>query len=100
MYGIDLGFVREFNPNQYLFLYRWIYVSNAEVSNGGVGAITFNGNGDVIDYKMIMTGTSTNCGGGKTYWGTWVSCEESSGGQGSYNFKFSLNFCTLRKLIH
>jgi len=59
----------------------WVYVSNSEVNSGGVGAITFNSSGEVIDYEMIMTDTSTNCGGGKTYWGTWVSCEEWSGGQ-------------------
>lgn len=60
----------------------WIYVSNAETSDGGVGAITFNSLGKPIRYRMIMTGTSQNCGGGKTYWGTWVSCEEHSSGQG------------------
>ena len=68
--------------------YRWIYASNAEVSNGGVGAITFNSSGDVIDYEMIMINTSVNCGGGKTYWGTWVSCEETSSGQGSCCYLF------------
>jgi secreted PhoX family phosphatase len=25
---------------------------------------------------MALEGTSQNCGGGKTYWGTWVTCEE------------------------
>ena len=30
---------------------------------------------------MIVDGTNRNCGGGKTYWNTWVTCEESSGGQ-------------------
>ena len=30
---------------------------------------------------MIVTGTSDNCGGGKTYWNTWVTCEEESTGQ-------------------
>lgn len=55
---------------------RWIYVQNSESSPGGVGAITFNSNGNPIDYKMVLTGTSGNCGGGKTYWNTWVTCLE------------------------
>jgi hypothetical protein len=63
---------------------RWIYLQNSESSSGagGVGAITFNSNGNAIDYKMLLTGTSRNCGGGKTYWNTWISCEENgSSGQ-------------------
>lgn len=56
---------------------RWIYVSNSEVENGGVGAITFDINGEVINYDMLLRGTHLNCGGGKTYWNTWVSCEEN-----------------------
>jgi hypothetical protein len=55
----------------------WIYASNSEESDGGVGAITFNANGEVINYEMILKGTSQNCGGGRTYWGTWITCEES-----------------------
>jgi len=59
-------------------LIRWIYVSNSEISNGdgGVGAITFDSQGNVINYDMLLEGTSRNCGGGKTYWGTWITCEE------------------------
>lgn len=52
-------------------------MSNSEESTGGVGAITFNSDGNVIDYEMVLEGTRQNCGGGKTYWGTWVSCEEN-----------------------
>jgi len=63
----------------------WIYVSNCEVNNpknaGGVGALTFNRNGQIIDYRMVMTGTTANCGGGKTPWGSWISCEEITTGR-------------------
>ena len=57
----------------------YAYVSNAEVGTkgGGVGSIIFDANGDPIDYKMILTGTTRNCGGGKTYWQTVSSSNES-----------------------
>ena len=57
----------------------WIYVSNAEEDRqgkGGVGAITFDAEGNVLEYKMILTGTTMNCNGGATHFGGWVSCEE------------------------
>ena len=55
----------------------WIYVSNseAESQNGGVGAVKFDKNGTVIDYKVLLEGTNRNCNGGKTDWGSWISCE-------------------------
>lgn len=60
----------------------WIYVSNSEVDKkgGGVGAFTFNSNGDLMNYKMVQTGSNMNCGGGKTPWGTWFSGEETPQG--------------------
>jgi hypothetical protein len=60
----------------------WIYVSNSESSSdGGVGAITFDSQGRIIGYKRILTGTQRNCGGGKTWYNTWITCEEVDGGQ-------------------
>ena len=59
----------------------WIYVSNSEmyqVGMGGVGALTFNKDGNIVDYSRILEGTSMNCGGGRTPWDTWVSCEGTS----------------------
>jgi hypothetical protein len=57
---------------------NWIYVSNSEILEegglgglGGVGAITFDSNGNAVDYKMVLSGTTANCGGGRTPHGTW-----------------------------
>jgi hypothetical protein len=57
----------------------YVYVSNSEMveeGEGGVGAIYFDKFGNLTGYKMLLTGTTMNCGGGRTPWQTWVSCEE------------------------
>lgn len=57
----------------------WIYVSNCELpyNQGGAGALRFNQQGDVVDSYSILGGTTRNCAGGRSLWGTWLSCEES-----------------------
>ena len=46
-----------------------------------MGSLFFDATGAVVDYRMVLTGTSGNCGGGMTPWGTWISCEGGSSGQ-------------------
>lgn len=61
----------------------YVYVSNAEEGGGygGVGGVYFDKYGKIVNYKMLLTGTRRNCGGGTTPWNTWVSCEEFGNGQ-------------------
>lgn len=81
----------------------WIYVSNSERRDntsltalggpytfpnrrqdveqigglgGGVSALRFDSQGNLIDAYSVQTNTTTNCSGGATPWGTWINGEE------------------------
>ena len=61
----------------------WYLAVNSENfvdGEGGASAIGFDAEGGIVDAFRILEGTTKNCGGGPTPWGTWLSGEEIDDG--------------------
>jgi uncharacterized protein len=62
----------------------WVLAVNSEVPGlpqGGASSITFDRDGRITGARRILSGTTMNCAGGVTPWGTWLSGEETGSGQ-------------------
>ena len=61
----------------------WIHTVNSEVfsfiaaDSGGASALRYDKDGVIVDAYSILEGSNSNCSGGPTPWGTWLSCEEN-----------------------
>lgn len=57
----------------------WVYANNSEVyveDRGGASGLRFDADDRIVDAYRLLEGTTMNCAGGATPWGTWLSCEE------------------------
>jgi hypothetical protein len=75
----------------------YVYVSNSEMDSkrGGVYGLYFDNDGNIVDYKKLLSSTTRNCGGGRTPWDTWISCEETGNGRCWQVGRCQNDFCSL-----
>jgi uncharacterized protein len=50
------------------------------VAGGGTTTVEVDREGELIGSWVSLSGTATNCAGGPTPWGSWLSCEETVAG--------------------
>lgn len=46
-------------------------------AKGGCTSLELDGKNKVLDERVAIAGTSTNCAGGPSPWDTWLTCEET-----------------------
>ncbi|MEO3782249.1 alkaline phosphatase PhoX [Actinocorallia sp. B10E7] len=49
---------------------------------GGTTTLHVDDKAELLGHYVSLAGTSTNCAGGATPWGTWLTCEETEGFNG------------------
>ncbi|WP_330461591.1 PhoX family protein [Streptomyces sp. NBC_00820] len=54
--------------------------------HGGCTALTLDSRNRVLSERVAIAGTAVNCAGGRTPWGTWLTCEETEDSAGTNGY--------------